>query len=339
MTQAKGEWLGAVLACSMLALLLCDVSNNLHARVATRDDAIQQQFALLEGRPLPFGGHTAPMKMWRNRILFPWLLEAANRTSLMTLTQAYAVVRFATAVVALLAFWWVVRRAPGASADRALLGCGLLTYMLLFTILSFGLDIPSDFPDAALAAMTLWAVITTKRGWIIVFAAIAATNRESAAFAGLLWLCVHGVSDARRAKLGEWAFAAALSSGAYALVTALRALFGSQYAETAQVFAFASIKFWLTGFLRHPGLNGWPLLAIAMWGLPLIVLWPRRRDLDSNQTRLLAGAGVIALVSAVFGSINELRVFIPSIVIVAYVTSTIRPTAASASGRDRLQTA
>ncbi len=324
-TGRKGDWGRATLACMMFALLLCGVSNNLHGRFASRSDVIQQQFSLLDGRPLPFGTHTAPMKMWRNRILFPFLLAIATRVSALTASQWYTVVRFATAVVALMVFWGLVRGTSGGSPVRALIGSALLTYMLLFTLLSFTLDVPSDFPDAALAAGSLWAVLKRKRAWILLLAAIGAANRESAAFAGVMWLCVHGFSPTRKGRVGEWAFAAGLSAGAYIVVTALRHVFGGQFVETPQVFAFVSIKFWLTGFLRHPSLDGWPLLAIAMWGLPAMVIWPHRRQIESIQVRLLVAAGLMAAITATFGAINELRVFIPSIVTVAYVACTLRP--------------
>jgi len=87
----------------------------------------------------------------------------------------------------------------------AAVGLGLLAYELVFTFAQ-GWEHPTDFPDVALTGLWLWAAMAGRRWGLLAVALGAAFNRESAAFAGVLWLVLYGFTVRWTARLSELAF-------------------------------------------------------------------------------------------------------------------------------------
>jgi hypothetical protein len=65
----------------------------------------------------------------------------------------------------------------------------------------------------------------------------------------------------------------------------------------------------------------WPVMGLCMAGPLAILIYEKRALLSPFHRRLLVACAAIAGITLVFGKINELRIFIPSLTILAYVAA------------------
>jgi hypothetical protein len=319
------NWLVRILASGLLALIACGVSNNLYWRVQTRAEQVDNQFAILERRPLHFDHNPTAMNMWRNRILFPLALKAVDAMQVVPLRQAYVLVRFLTAWAALLIFWLLIERTCAAPVAVCLAGTSVLAHGLIITFLSYTRDVPSDFLDVGFTAAYVWCCLKGRRALLVGLILFGATNRESAAFAGIIWFGLRGIREGRL-QWNESIFGGAMCCLGYGAALMLRqafALADPAYSGPQQDFALLSVVEHSRKFLGTLSLNGWPLLGMAMLGLPVIVILQHRARLGATGAGLLAAAGMITFVTMIFGIISELRVFIPTLVVLVYVAAVI----------------
>jgi hypothetical protein len=155
---------------------------------------------------------------------------------------------------------------------------------------------------------------------LLVISLLAATNRESAAFAGLIWLCVHGWSS-EGVKPLEVAKGLVLSVAAYAFVLVLRHTFAAPGEAGVQMLAFTTIPQKVKDFVEFPRPSGWPFLLVASV-VPMAwftrATWSYR---TREENGLLAAAAIILAVTFVFGMIDEMRVFLTGFTIVLYANT------------------
>jgi hypothetical protein len=321
---ALGELLIAVTVSAAFAMLVGFVSTNLDPRFAHRPEVIQQQFAILAGGPYPIDGVFSEVGAYQNRVLFPLALAFLAGLGFGAVGAWYLVLRLTTAFGAFLAVWYLLRRQGGASPRLAAVGIGLLAYELVFTF-SQGWEHPTDFPDVALTSLWVWAALTRRRWTVLVVALVAAVNRESAAFAGVLWLVLYGFDACWKPRPRELAFAGLLSGASYATVLGARWLFGGaailrQNTNVADVLdTLPRLTGEVTAFAAHPTPWSWPLLMLAMLVLPAMWIWINRSGVRRRERRVLLGSTIIALLSLPFSSLDEPRDFMTSIVLTVFV--------------------
>ncbi|HSH94758.1 MAG TPA: hypothetical protein VK968_11480, partial [Roseimicrobium sp.] len=285
----------------------------------SRGEAIGTQRAILHGEPIIIGGTPAPLDMWRNRILFPALLEGTGRMVPLSENIRYLLLRWATASLAVFVFWHTLVSAGAAGRRAAAMGVALLCTGLLITFLSFGLEIPSDFPDVAFTAAFLLATLKHRRGWLLAMAILGAANRESAAYAGIIWAAVHGLEGRLRWK--EIGFGFVVSVLSYAVTLGLRQGYGIDMGSNQQLLAVSRILLSVEFFLASPGLTSWPILALWMFGVPLVLIVRGWRQLEPVDHRILIATAATTLITVLFGLIHELRVFLPDVTLLAYVAA------------------
>jgi hypothetical protein len=325
LSAARDLLVGAQLS-GALAIFLCFISNNLNPRFQHRAETIQQQLAILQGQPYAFDGVPTYYGAFQNRVLFPLALRGAVSLGPLDSARAigptYLVLVLATAFGALLVFWYLLRKQAGASPKLAAAGLGLLAYECVFTF-NQGWEHPSDFPDVAFTALLLWAALSHRRLSLLALTLVAGLNRESAVFAGVLWCCLYAWTAPARLRARELAFGAAVSGIGFLFVVGVRWYLGG--ARAVSDGNFSEIPVALTKIANdlsvalHPTPASWPILLLAMLALPGVWLWWNRAQIDERHGQLLVASGVIFLISVVFGQLSELRDFLTTIVIVAYV--------------------
>lgn len=312
----NAPWMTPVI-CLTMAIGLCFVSGRI--TFEHRQDVVHQQAALLEGKAWTYDGKTEYLPMFQNRLLFPAAMMGLERVTPLDLGESYQVARLLTVFVSLWGIVWVAQRIARTLAARDLL---LVMMMLFYTfIFTFNFppgEVPSDLPDALFTALFAWAAHTRRYAWLAVFSLTAALNRESAAFAGIVWIALTFDFDhARRRQLRTLMEGGLLSVGSYAFVLVIRHLMTDySIALEHQQFVLGGAGFWaqLLTFLHAPHPGGWPVLLLAAM-IPFALLLGRISQWHSTERRLLVAAAALALISLIFGYVNELRVFIPSLVL------------------------
>lgn len=303
---------------SIASWLLTPVATGLYERVRTREESIQHQHAILSGDQFLFGGKLGPMDPWRNRVLFPITLQCSEQLGGLTSEQWYLLLRYLWGGVCYGTAFVVFFRISGR-LEPALGGLALITLMTLPTFVTKGWDCPSDYPDVAFTALFLWAVSERRRWSLLLIALASVLNRESGAFAGVVWFIARSWQGGIRCNWAEAAFAAMVSASSYGLASVVRVWMTVNRAGEIQNtdgigFVFRSFA----DYLRAPHPQGWPLMLVATIAAPGGLLWARRASLDSYDRRLISSAIIIALLSVPFGAINEIRIFLPSWTIVSF---------------------
>jgi hypothetical protein len=292
-------------------VFVCNVSGLIGFRYEHRDDVVAQQQEILRREPLRFESVTMDAPESRNRVLMPLLLEASSHVHALAPRQWFVVWRLITAFVALGAVTLLIP--PGLAA---LVAQGLLAYIL---VLSFNRawEYPTDFPDVAFT-LAMCALTLTRAWWpLLLVACVAAANRESAAFAGVIWMAVQGFRD-NRVRPFEVGRGALLAAVTYGVALALRAWFAPPGPHRVQLIAVVYVPTLLREFVRHPNPAAWPVL-LAAGVLPLRVLAGVARGTLTPAHRRMVWAGVVvAALTLVFGMIDELRVLLPAAAIVIF---------------------
>ena len=288
----------AAVASMCLAMVTCFVSANLAGRHEHLGDVIAQQFEILHGQPLTWAG--APSDVWElhNRILVPIVLAASSHV--MTPEHAFLVIRLASAWLMFLAFVRLI----GGPRSSALLGAAFLFYVLLISF-AHPYEHPFDFPDVLFTIVFVWATLHERRGWLLVAVAVATINRESSAFAGVLWWCTYRQRGSR-----DVLFAAGLSAGAYALALWVRSIF-SIPGPLRNRITFFSIPRVLMDTLHEMTLFAWPVL-ILLTVVPVVWwVWDLRAALSWQERRLVVAGVLMGGITLGFGVPWEPRVLLP----------------------------
>jgi hypothetical protein len=301
---------GLVAACA-IATGLCFSSNTLAPRVAHRAEIVDQQLALLEARPLLFDGQPLDMSEFRNRVLFPAAMRAIVATGVGSPAEVFLGLRLVTATACLFGLWIFATRLAGASADVALLALSILGWALL---LSFNnpWENPTDFPDALFTIGWATAALRGRFALTALIVAVGTLNRESTAFAGVLWVLLHATRAAGwRTRARHLAAGVALAVGALVLTSVWRSRWGLPDTDLTNSLGITLMGPMITAALSQPVLSWMQLLAAAL-GLPTLWLWLHRQSRTREDTALVMAALAMAGASAVIGLFNEVRIFIPT---------------------------
>jgi NADH:ubiquinone oxidoreductase subunit K len=300
---------GALLAFS-LATAVCFVSNNLHARVEHRSETVFQQHALLHRLPLIFDGNQADLPEFRNRLLFPAMLEAVTRVSNLNDREAFLMLRWITAFACFAGLYWF--GASVAHVPVAMNTCAL-TLLAVFFVLSFNhpWEHPTDFPDAIVMILAMWAAVTRRFTAALVIAGIGAANRESAAFSGVIWMLLPHPRDStlvNRTALIQGTTLIAIAAGVTLLLRSVWRLPGSRIVNSIAEYDLSGM---IRQAISHPFMS-WEMLLLAAF-LPILIAIARYWSDSTTEVRRFVIAGlVIAVISLVVGRPNELRILTPA---------------------------
>ena len=309
----------SILLCALLAITIEFVSANLHGRFAHRDESIQHQFAILSGTPHIFEGTKYDEPYFQARILFPMLLAGASRIGILSTGQWYVALRILSAFVMLM----VLHRVFLAGAADESTATSALAYFSLAMIatFNFGWELSMDFFDAMFFAILIACAARASFRFFAITALLACFNRESAVFAGVLWVVCYGIRG-RRLAWKEVTRGLLLSASCYVLILWIRSWFiGARAFHADEEWAILQIPHFIRGALTQFNPFVWPVMGLCMAGPLAIVIYEKRSLLNPFQWRLLFACGLIAAMTLVFGKINELRIFVPSLTILAYVSA------------------
>ena len=186
----KGPAIVFLLYLVMLGAWLTNEALSLYPRFIHLPDSVDSQAAILERRIFKFENRTIDYPVWRHRLVIPLAIEGLSRVTPLSHSQAYLVIRWLTACLALAAFASLLRHWLLASYWFITLAVGLFALILGPTFLHI-YDIPSDFLDAAaMALLTQLALQRRPVAFLVVFFP-ALLNREGALFALPVWAALH----------------------------------------------------------------------------------------------------------------------------------------------------
>jgi hypothetical protein len=316
----------STVSCVVLALsfAICTnfVSSTMGGRFAHMNETVQNQRNILAGRPTLLDGQPTIIPQFYNRILFPALFSLVSRTGISHRdTQNYLFTRFLNVFALFLTFLLVVKRALGADFRIAVTGAGMLMYVYIFTF-NHGWEITSDYFDGIFTCLFLLLALERKRALLFAVAILASFNRESSAFAGIIWFFLYGFTLSRRIRWRETLYAASLCVSSYAAVIGIRlAVLGARDTFGSQGQVMLGPAFWwqlFAQFLHHPSASGWPVLACAMLTPVLWWTWSNRGYMQETQARLLYADALIWAITCFWGKMDELRIFIPAVTILVF---------------------
>lgn len=298
------------------ALVVVFVSSYQGERQENRPEIIQMQFDLLQGKDYVINGRATYLAAFQNRILFPLLLSLV-RPGLPDANDAYLLLRLITAALALWTVFWAARGLGNVSFKLAAGGMLLVAYGLICTF-GYNWEHPTDMLDVMFMAGIVWATATHRVAFALLIALAAAANRESAAFAGVLWGFCYGLNERWRPNFSELGRAALLVVLPYALALGLRYAFGGARAvvnETQLITAFTSLQNDFNILTDYTTPFNWLTLGFAMFVPPLLWLASNWRTMVPMQRRLVYAAAALTVVTFWFGILSELRIFLPMLVI------------------------
>lgn len=296
-----------------LGLVVAWVSLSL--RLHSRPDTIHNMSHILHGEPLVFGGDRSAVHPFYNRILFPSLLWALSRgLGLLSESQWYILLRIATVTLGLAAFAFACLRSLRVTPRDLRLVTAL---MAIATIASFDFpwEDPTDVLDICAQSLSVLAALEGRFLLCLGLAMFFACNRESAAYAGIVWFVL---APGPRSLPRRGIEAAAISLASYAVAMALRLSIsktGSMnwlplpHNVEALELAVGHFNFvnWLAG-----------LLAVTLF---------LSCSLDITEglvRRFVALAAIFALPAILFGYVDDLRVFLPCAVMLCFAVAASR---------------
>jgi hypothetical protein len=270
---------------------------------------------ILHGEPLVFGSDTSAVHPFYNRILFPSLLSALSHgLHMLSESQWYILLRIATVTMALAAFAYTCLRALQVTPRDLRFVTALMAVAL---IASFGYpwEDPTDVLDVCAQSLSVLAALEGRFVLCLAFAAFFACNRESAAYAGIVWFFL---APGPRSWSRRGAETVAISFASYAVAMAIRlhvSTTGSAnwlpLPHNLEAFGLAVGHFTFVNWLAG-------LLAVTLF---------LACSLDMTEglvRRFVALAAIFALPAILFGYVDDLRVFLPCAVMLCFAVGASR---------------
>ena len=291
-----------VLLVLSLALLCAQVSFRIKGETAQESFSVELE--TLQGHPR--------LPQFQNRVLAPALLFAAREILPASIADksVWYLVRFLTAAIAWLTFYWLVLRMTGGRL-RALFAVGLVSFAYLWTPMAHPWEYTSDFFDVMFMALIVALALAERHLLLLVVVVVAALNRESAAFAGVVSLCIaaarYGISWRQWPKFVPGVVY--MGAAAAVVLGVRRGLARSPDAsQEIGLLSMLGDPDHLRSLLQPTGVV--PMLfATAL--VFAVVLWRLSRPWSTDQRALLAATAICTAITFVFGIPTELRVWLP----------------------------
>jgi hypothetical protein len=303
----------------VLGVFVTAASTLMFDRGARRFDVVDTQLRVLKGGSAVFDGNVVYLPTNQNRILVPLVLSSAIGLGLGPLV-AYTTVRLLTAVLMFAGVAWILERTVDAGS-KVVAATLLVLALALLPSFNYGWEQPSDFPDVLFMTACSACAAFGRRWWTLAVAAIAAANRESAAFAGIIWAAVNLRRDDGGISWRELGTGAAISAVAMSVVLGLRYGFGGFAAvgsDTQTIVSLWETIVSLAEAVNQPSLTRWPILAAIMFGPVVFWLLSNRAGVDRRQRGLIAAAAIISVLTLSTGLASELRRHLPAFVVLLY---------------------
>lgn len=327
---ASKKWLlwGALLSVSF-AITVCFVSLYLHPRFLHADASVLHQKVILQAGAFSYEGFgESYFPQWYNRIMFPVALDQLTRMHPGMDRHLFLALRLVSAWGMFFAFFVLVSKETRDKVPVAVAGMSVLALGLVSTF-NTGWENPTDFLEAFFIISFVWLAL--RRSWLILaaMAFLAAANKETAVFAGVIWFFLYGFSRKKGLCLKEAGYSIVLMATTYAFVLALRHLVGGEsfYRDPNALPQLAQQYLLVTNFkdMLREGLFvllrpfSWLMLLVVMFLPALLWIGKNSRTIDSTGKRLLAAAGALFGFSVCWGVVSEPRIYIPVLVIMVYV--------------------
>ena len=253
-------------------------------RESTTAVMIEQDRAILSGN--------ATLPEFQNRVLAPATFAAISRLSRGRLSdsQTWKATRLLTALVAFAAAYFCAWRLSGGDEGRTVAACALLLYAYAWTAMMHQWEHSSDFFDIAFICLAVFFAVQDRIAAIFAVAVVAAFNRESAAFAGLI-LGSQALtrSDIARSRIA-WGLICTVAS--LAIVTGIRLWFSGHHTERQMLGIVVTVREWR--WLLHP--YGAGASGVAMF-VPLgLILARQTQPWTATQRGLLIAAAAVAAI-------------------------------------------
>ncbi len=333
----------------LFVLILCGavlahVSLTMHPRFLTMGDSIGSQKAIYDRSPAYFGGQLDEFDMrdWRNRVMLPYLMEGFSHFSGMEFGRTYVFFRWVTATLAVAAFMGLSMRTLALDAMSAVATAALFALSLIPTFTHI-YEIPSDFLDAAFFCALTAAALARNRLAFSCLLLIGLLNRESAVFATLVWFSLHAFGHGPRNFWRESAWCGLCGIVSTAIVVSLRvanSVHGASgahptfWSENIRLLGQGSgasepASFWsanislLRDFIARPRF-GHPYFFLGGYlAFMAFLLASEWGSIGWRARRLVLAAAAIFVVSSISHNLDELRIFIPSLVLSMLVVFSI----------------
>jgi hypothetical protein len=298
----------AIAVVLVLSLALLSAQLSVQLRAETLPGTLVAELGALRGYPR--------YPEFQNRVLSP-LMQLALREMFpanVSDKSVWFALRVLQAAVSYLVLYWVVFRVTGGRL-RALAAAALVCFAYAWTPLSHPWEYTSDFLDILFMSLFIGLALAERSILLTFVVIVAATNRESAGFAGVIWLALATV------RYGPWpeewrrfAWGVFYMALAAAVVVALRVWLSADYKPRQNVGLWGAVLEWR--WILHPD-GAFPLLiAMAVSYLALMRSLPRPWTPD--QVGLCLAAAVILVLCFIFGIFGELRVFLPVCVLLSF---------------------
>ena len=309
--ENPGRDIAILLAWSLsLGLIVAAVSLNL--RFATRLDTLHNLGAVLHGEPFKTGDVFRADLPFYNRILFPLVHRLLSRwLPFASEGQWYLLLRIASFQMAFLVFGLACRLAVGTSRMTTGLAMALLGVATI-TSFNFPWEEPSDALDMMVTAAGVWATLRRRFLVCLALSILFAANRESAAFLGLIWFVLMAERDRWLRPAIEGGVICVLSYGtALALKMALGPVLRPNWAVARN-----NLDRLIEALAAFNPLGWLPMLAATLVMLFLFA------DMRLPQVRrFLLLAAVFIVLNVWFGLVNELRVFLPTFIMLCFAAA------------------
>jgi hypothetical protein len=309
---------------------LAHVSIHMHPRFLTLDKAVASQVAIYERTMMVFE-HPEEAATWRNRIIIPYTMKALTVATGMSPSRAYLLTRWLSASLALGAFMLLTQRALNLNVWGSAAAAAMLAVSLMPTFLHI-YEIPSDFLDATFFSLLVLCALERNKTAFALVLPVALLNRESAIFSLFVWFALYAFRPGGwRTFLCASAWCGVLGLLGTGLVMGLRIANAAVDVPTIQqgLQPFDPRMFWsvnarmLDEFLTRPSFSHPYFFLVGYLGLLALIVSTEWADISKRMRRLLGAAAGIFLLSIVSNNLDELRIFIPSLVLCSLALTAI----------------
>ncbi len=296
-----------VLWCLAIGLIVCWVSLTL--RLGTRQDALYNLTAVLQQAPIKSGEAFRADLPFYNRLLFPAIHHAFSRTFPgLSAEQWYVFLRICCYQAGFLAFALVCHFCLQVPRSAIGLATGMLA---LATIAGFNhpWEEPSDALDLMAIALGVGAILRQRFVLCLVLSVVFAANRDSIAFLGVAWFVLLATrqNGVRRAVEGG-----IICAASYATAFGIRLMLSPQAASNFNTQA-VNVRSLLEALASFDPLSWLPVLCASfLLFLPFL-------DLARPRVQRFAVLGIVLVLPTIsFGLVNEIRIFLPAFIMLAF---------------------
>lgn len=316
-----GLWTARVWRFVVLALAMATVAIGVShvTQHSNMQKVLTTEHSIVQGEPIVNRQVLYPLY---NRVLFPAIFDGFTKTlpSIPEKSIFVGLRYLAFALSFVLIFLSIDARALASQANSTAL-CLVVAVCFIATMIRHPEPSTSDIFDLLIMFYVSLHLMEGRVGIAFILALFTAINRESGAFAGVLYFFLRAGAE-RPVRL--LAISAGLAIFPYLLALGVRR---SVYRYDIPSSGFGQwltgLQFNLTGMLedvlRFNPANDTGLL-LAMFALPTLMLWERPTAPRGMRMRVALACASIFLISLQFGLAREIRIFIPCIALLVAAT-------------------